>query len=58
MEESLTSRRGCTLAGEAAEPVIDVADLLCGPAGNRSGWRRIGDRWVARCRTTRKRWRR
>jgi hypothetical protein len=30
-------------------PVIDVADLLCGPAGNRSGWRRVGDLWVARC---------
>ena len=24
--------------------VIDLADLLCGPAGNRSGLRRIGDR--------------
>jgi CHC2 zinc finger len=30
-------------------PVIDVADLLCGPAGNRSGWRQVGDLWVARC---------
>jgi CHC2-type zinc finger protein len=30
-------------------PVIDVADLLCGPAGNRSGWRQVGDQWVARC---------
>lgn len=30
-------------------PVIDVADLLCGPAGNRSGWRQVADVWVARC---------
>jgi len=30
-------------------PVIDVADLFCGPAGNRSGWRQVGDLWVARC---------
>jgi hypothetical protein len=29
--------------------VIDLADLLCGPAGNRSGLRRIGDRWVGKC---------
>ena len=28
---------------------IDLADLLCGPAGNRSGLRRINDRWVGRC---------
>ena len=24
----------------------DLGDLLCGPAGNRSGLRRINDRWV------------
>jgi hypothetical protein len=30
-------------------PVIDVANLLCGPAGNRSGWRQVYDLWVARC---------
>jgi hypothetical protein len=29
--------------------VIDLADLLCGPAGNRSGLRRINDRWVGMC---------
>jgi hypothetical protein len=29
--------------------VIDLADLLCGPAGNRSGLRRIDDKWVGRC---------
>jgi hypothetical protein len=29
--------------------VVDLADLLCGPAGNRSGLRRINDRWVGRC---------
>ena len=28
---------------------IDLADLLCGPAGNRSGLRRINDRWVGMC---------
>lgn len=29
--------------------VIDIADLLCGPAGNRSGWLKSGRLWVARC---------
>jgi hypothetical protein len=29
--------------------VIDLADLLCGPAGHRSGLRRIDDRWVGKC---------
>jgi hypothetical protein len=29
--------------------VVDLADLLCGPAGNRSGLRRIGDKWVGKC---------
>jgi hypothetical protein len=29
--------------------VIDLADLLCGPAGNRSGLRRIGDKRVGIC---------
>lgn len=28
---------------------IDVADLLCGPAGNRSGLKKVGDKWVALC---------
>jgi len=32
-----------------AAPTLDLADLLCGPAGNRSGLRRIDDRWVGRC---------
>jgi hypothetical protein len=40
---------GLLRAVERQVPVIDVADLLCGPAGNRSGWRRVGDLWVARC---------
>ena|SRR5829696_8591558 len=35
------------LKGEV--PTLDVADLLCGPAGNRSGLRRIGDKWVGMC---------
>jgi len=30
-------------------PTLDLADLLCGPAGNRSGLRRIGDKWVGMC---------
>src|SRR5215213_4208386 len=29
--------------------VIDLSDLLCGPAGNRSDLRRIGDKWVGKC---------
>jgi hypothetical protein len=29
--------------------VIDLADLICGPAGNRSRLRRINDRWVGIC---------
>jgi hypothetical protein len=28
---------------------LDVADLLCGPAGQRTGLRRIGDRWTGCC---------
>ena len=28
---------------------IDEADLLCGPAGTRSGLRRVGDKWVGLC---------
>ena len=30
-------------------PTLDLADLLCGPAGNRSGLRRIGDKRVGIC---------
>jgi hypothetical protein len=33
----------------AAASTIDLADLLCGPAGDHSGLRRIGDKWVGRC---------
>jgi CHC2 zinc finger len=40
---------GLLRAVERRVPVIDVADLLCGPAGNRSGLRRMDDRWVGRC---------
>lgn len=32
-----------------AVPVIDQADLLCGPAGAGTGLRRVGDRWVGLC---------
>jgi CHC2 zinc finger len=32
-----------------AMPTVDLADLPCGPAGNRSGMRRIGDKWVGIC---------
>ena len=34
---------------EETASTLDLADLLCGPAGNRSGLRRIGDRWVGIC---------
>ena len=34
---------------EGAAPTLDLADLLCGPAGNRSGLRHIGDKWVGEC---------
>lgn len=36
---------------KAAVPVIDEADLLCGPAGKRTGLRKVGERWVGRCPT-------
>ncbi len=36
-------------AVKAAVRVIDEADLLCGPAGQRTGLRRVGDRWVGLC---------
>ena len=29
--------------------VIDEADWLCGPGGQRSGLRRVGDKWVGLC---------
>jgi hypothetical protein len=40
-----------TVAGVAEElaSTLDLADLLCGPAGNRSGLRRIGDKRVGIC---------
>jgi hypothetical protein len=48
------TRRGDGRSAAAIEPqtavsTIDLADLLCGPAGNRSGLHRIGDKWVGRC---------
>ena len=36
-------------AVKAAVPVIDEADLLCGPAGTGTGLRRVGERWVGLC---------
>jgi hypothetical protein len=36
------------VAEETASTIV-LADLLCGPAGNRSGLRRIGDKWVGMC---------
>lgn len=36
-------------AVKAAVSVIDEADLLCGPAGQRTGLRRVGERWVGLC---------
>lgn len=44
----VSRKTGIGTANEAV-PLIDLADLLCGPAGNRSGLRRIGDKWVERC---------
>jgi hypothetical protein len=43
--------RGKNLIEYAYErvPTIDLADLLCGPAGHHSGLRRIGDKWVGSC---------
>jgi CHC2 zinc finger len=40
-----------TVAGVAEETAstLFLADLLCGPAGNLSGLRRIGDKWVGIC---------
>jgi hypothetical protein len=43
------SRKTVIEAAKDAVPVIDLADLLCGPAGNRSGLRRIGDKRVGMC---------
>jgi hypothetical protein len=43
------SRKTVIEAAKEAVPVIDLADLLCGPAGNRMGLRRIGDKWVGMC---------
>ena len=39
------SRRSSIDEAKAAVPVIDLADLLCGPGQ----MRRMGERWVARC---------
>ena len=41
--------KGLPEASKGRVLVIDLADLLCGPAGNRSGLRRIDDRWVGIC---------
>ena len=43
------TRRPVIEAAKEALRTIDLADLLCGPAGNRSGLLRIGDKWVGRC---------
>jgi hypothetical protein len=48
------ARRGDGRGAAAKEPqvaasTIDLADLLCGPAGDRSGLRRIGEKWVGIC---------
>jgi hypothetical protein len=39
------SRKTVIEAAKEAVPVIDLADLLCGPGG----LRRVGKRWVGRC---------
>ena len=43
------SRKTVIERAKEAVPTIDLADLLCGPAGNRSGLLRIGDKWVGIC---------
>jgi hypothetical protein len=48
---SLPERQGVShdtaiIAAEEASSTLDLADLLCGPAANRSGSRRIGDKRV------------
>ena len=50
-DEAVTSHglEGLPKVAKGRMLVIDLADLLCGPAGNRSGLRRIGDRWVGMC---------
>jgi hypothetical protein len=53
-EEYHTSDRGPSpyrpeRRGGCLKTVIDLADLLCGPAGNRSELSRISDKWVGRC---------
>ena len=39
------SRKTVIEAAKVAVPVIDLADLLCGPGG----LKRVGNRWVCRC---------
>jgi CHC2 zinc finger len=39
------SRKTVIEAAKEAVPVIDLADLLCGPGG----LKRVGDRWVGQC---------
>ena len=34
---------------EGAASTLDLADLLCGPAGNRSGLHPIGVKWAGKC---------
>ena len=36
-------------AVKAAVKVVDEADWLCGPGGQKTGLRRVGDRWVGLC---------
>ena len=47
-ERRIGFRRALEAVKEAV-PVIDEADLLCGPAGAGTGLRRVGERWVGRC---------
>ena len=50
-DEAVTSHgpEGLPKVAKGRMLVIDLADLLCGPAGNRSELRRIGDKWVGKC---------
>jgi hypothetical protein len=48
-ESREASHDGAASVAEETAATLALADLLCGPAGNRSGLRRIGDRWVGMC---------
>jgi hypothetical protein len=48
-ERRVTSGKNVIERVNEKVPTIDLADLLCGPAGNCSGLRPIDDMWVGKC---------